>query len=508
MTDNMQAPGSTCNRYREIIERQLARQNNLGARDRRDVYLGLDLGTSYTKVVWRHGQFARPVCFGQRRDRLDDYLVPSIVYFDGERFQTSLEWLEDPALGSECAIPNFKICLTCEGNRAGECRGLKCPISNWNAEIFPEETRNNEAGLVTSVFLASILSRSKHLILNELERSTGHGQKGKVRWSVNLAVPDKYLDGSNAAHSFEIALKAAWLMSLAMDEVTGMHTAREIIGCYTAARCLAEENSLDCFVYSEVAAEVASVTLSRTSQDGLYAFVDIGAGTVDASVFRFYTSPQGDRTHNKYAAEVLPIGSAYIETLAMRWFDESEWFISEETINGNNGKKAAETRLRACLREMKENGGSRPDTYCLIEAENLNRALCEASRLIRKRVYRELVHLFGDAYGKEKKHSRWLDLRLILGGGGAGSPVYRKAAIAAFTLKNNPSKKPELIELPKPGDFQMNELDRKHFHRFAVAYGLSHRPVDLLQVVQPSQIAPLTVNATPISISAPSKDEC
>ena len=466
------------------------------------------MGTSYTKVVWRDGQYARPVCFGQRRDRLDDYLVPSIVYFDGEKFQPSLEWLEDPALGSECAIPNFKICLACEGNRAGECRGLKCPISNWNVEIFPVETKNNEVGLVTSVFLASILSRSKQIILNELERLTGRGQKGKVRWSVNLAVPDKYLDGSNVAHGFEIALKAAWLMSLAMDEVPSMHTAHEIIGCYTAARCLAEENSLDCFVYSEVAAEVSSVTLSRTSQDGLYAFVDIGAGTVDTSVFRLYTPPLSDRTHNEYAAEVLPVGSAYIETLAMRWFDESEWFVSSEISKGNSGKKTAETSLRACLREMKENGGERPDTYCLIETGNLNRALSEASELIRGRVCRELVHLFKGAYTKEPQVGSWHDLRLIIGGGGGSSPTYRNAAISAFTLKFRPPKQPKLIELPKPSDFQMNELDQKHFHRFAVAYGLSHRPVDLPQVVQPDLVSPRTVNITSINISPPSKDEC
>ena len=40
MTDHMQPSGSTCNNYREIIERQLARKSNLSARDRRDVYLG------------------------------------------------------------------------------------------------------------------------------------------------------------------------------------------------------------------------------------------------------------------------------------------------------------------------------------------------------------------------------------------------------------------------------------------------------------------------------------
>ncbi len=511
MVDKEQDLNSAGNNYQEIIERYLKKQNiKLSARDRIDIHLGLDLGTSYTKVVWRLGQQAHPVCFfGQRSDRLDDYLVPSIVYFDGERFQTPLDGLKESAIGSEYAIPNFKICLACESSKSNACGGSKCPISNWNTKLFPKGMKDNEVELVTSLFLASVLSRSKQIILNELEHSTGLRQEEKVRWSVNLAVPDKYLAGLPIASGFKTALKTAWLMSLAMDEIPTIHSSQEIARCYKAARLLAEKNDLDCFVYSEVAAEVASVTRSRTSQDGLYTFVDIGAGTVDASVFRLYAPPQGDRAHNEYAAEVLRNGSSFIEALAISWFNENEWFVSEDTANSNSiNRKAAENGLRECLREMKENGGNRPDTYRLIEAKDLRQALNEASQLIQERVYRELVRLFKEAFSKQAQIGFWHDLKLILGGGGASSSAYRNAAIEAFTLKNSPPKKPELVELPKPSDFQMNELSQRHFHRFAVAYGLSYRKVDLPQVVQASQVAPVATHTTPIIISAPSKDEC
>jgi hypothetical protein len=529
-----ESPSFIGDNYEEIIERCLAKQNvGLSPRDRIDIYLGLDLGTSYTKVVWRLGQKARPVCFGQNPDQLEDYLVPSIVYFDGKRFQTSLDGVKGPAIGSEYAIPNFKICLACESDKTGRCGIGKCPISNWNTELFPEETRFNEVGLVTSMFLASVLSRSKQIILNTLGFSNGlrgkekaswwsglkravrmldlkgFQQKEKVRWGVNLCVPSKYLDKAPMAAGFDTALKTAWLMSLVMDEVPISQSSGEIINYYNAARRLVGKSELDCFVYSEVAAEVASITLSRTSQDGLYAFVDIGAGTVDASVFRFYRRPFSDRTHNEYAADVLQSGSAYIESKAVTWLRKKRLFISDQKTSGNGASgKAAELRLRERLKRMKERGGQILDEGYSIEVESLRRALYEASQYIQRKVSRELIHLFKEAFSKQPRLKFWRDLRLILGGGGASSPAYRDAAVWAFTVKENPKKEPELIDLPKPGDFEMGKLHRKYFHRFAVAYGLSHRNVDLPEVTSPSQISPQSVSREPILISAPSKDEC
>lgn len=529
-------PSFIGNNYEEIIEQLLEKQNlKLSTRDRIDINLGLDLGTSYTKVVWRHGKQARPVCFGQNPDRLEDYLAPSIVYFNGKSFHTSLDAPKKSAVGPEYAIPNFKICLSCESDKTGGCGIGKCPISNWNIKLFPEETRNNEVGLVTSIFLASVLSRSKQIILNELgllkgprqkentswwnglKRAVGLRdskrlqQKEKVRWSVNLAVPSKYLDKAPMAIGFENALKTAWLMSLVMDEFPTMRDGQEVINCYNAARRIIETCKLDCFVYSEVAAEVASVTMSRTSQDGLYALVDVGAGTVDASVFRLYRNPKGDRTHNEYATEVFRSGSAYIEASAVTWLRNNGQFVADQMTIGNGSGasgNAAEVKLRERLKKMKENKGRGLNGNTSTEVENLRRALQKASQDIQQKVEEELIQVFEDPYSKQQMVGFWHDLKLILGGGGASSPAYLKAAEWAFTLKNNPIKEPELAELPRPGDFQMGELHTKHFHRFAVAYGLSHRIVDLPEVASASQVAPLAFSRTPISISAPSKDEC
>ena len=73
------------------------------------------------------------------------------------------------------------------------------------------------------------------------------------------------------------------------DETPGPRELGDLLDCYESAGILEQKRILDCLVYPEVGAEVACLHLSRSVRDGLYAFVDVGAETVDGSIFRLYT---------------------------------------------------------------------------------------------------------------------------------------------------------------------------------------------------------------------------
>src|SRR5262249_41959130 len=162
-----------------------------------------------------------------------------------------------------------------------------------------------------------------------------------------------------------------------------------------------ESQDLDCFIYSEVAAEVASITLSRTSRDGLYAFVDVGAGTVDASVFRLHRQPQSDRAHIEYATEVLQSGSTYVEAKAVTWLSKNELIAFTQNTRGNGAKEDSEkSRLREHLKKLKESKGKGVTKHESIKMEDLRRALIEASKVVHKKVALELIEVFRNAYFK------------------------------------------------------------------------------------------------------------
>lgn len=439
------------NRYRELILNSLESVSQ----DSIDINLGIDLGTSFSKVVWRGTDKAYPVCFGENPSNLNNYLFPSIVIFDGRSFQTSLT---ASTVGVKDSIPNFKMCLACVSTSDQDCQPETCTLSNWWRVLnsIPEPVE-----LVNATFLAQLISRSRELIRAHLKRL---GLKEPaIRWSANLAVPEKYMDVSPTLECFQRVFRIAWLMAELSNTTDRITTAQEVVASYLCAKEISESGlKLDCFVYPEVAAEIASVTKSRQAKQGLYAFVDIGAGTVDGSVFRFHRPLKEDPSQFTYAASVIKSGAAHVEIGA--------------------SEKLAET-ARAWFREMKE-GRGKAAGLSLDSASILDPPFEDSLKDLKVEVRDKLIQLFAAAHEKEPGEFKWSDLQLIIGGGGATLGAYADAAKEAFSLKGN-GRGSNLTNVPleAPSNFEMGRLSRKSFNRFAVAYGLSFHHANLPEVV-------------------------
>jgi hypothetical protein len=256
------------------------------------------------------------------------------------------------------------------------------------------------------------------------------------------------------------------------DERDSLRSLDEILDCYECAKALESDGrALDCSVYPEVGAEVASVTLSRSARDGFYVFVDVGAGTVDASVFNLFRHG-GDHKHNTYAAEVYKSGAAHVEA--------------------NAGQKLARAST-GWLKKVKEDSLDPviASTSC---ADLLRPFVRESLEEIKTQVEKELIGLFKEAYVKYCGECNWQNIQLVLGGGGANLPEYKSAATIAFRLKNLPPNETNvtLINLDVPTDFATEGLARNVFHRFAVAYGLSFPYVDLPELALASEVKALS----------------
>ena len=118
----------------------------------------------------------------------------------------------------------------------------------------------------------------------------------------------------------------------------------------------------------------------------------------------------------------------------------------------------------------------------------------EAAQNVKDESCKSLGEVFSSAYhDKECNEYRWQDLKLILGGGGSKLKSYQDAAINAFTLNRNgiEPKMPTTVILLKPDDFQMSGLPETEFHRFAVAYGLSHEIAKLPEINLAKDVAPM-----------------
>jgi len=438
------------------------------------INLGIDLGTSFSKVVFRLGGESFPVCFGASKNKIDDYMIPSVVAIGGKAIKCQFEVEDQTKLSKAALIPNFKICLTCErGDGEAGCSITKCNLSNLRTGYLPSEIINEEASFLTAFYLAKLIARTKEAVRRQLpEREIPSDIT--VKWSANLAVPDKYFD-SKVAEGFRESLEIAWLMSEMFLAHPSFSNKTESTVCYLAAKDLHKEikrelltkgEDFDCFTYSEIGAEVASVTLSPTSEEGLYVLVDVGAGTVDTSVFRFRRI-DGESKQETYAANIFKLGAAQIDARANSAF-------RRKSLNW--------------LRQIKENVFRlNPNEALLHITEEIKSAESDVNVELREK----LITVYREAFAKQKNVETWSKLKLMMGGGGSSIQSYGDTAREAFSPKLKDSRPIEISRLKVPRDFQMGTIPVELFHRFAVAYGLSRDLIELPELLSSNKIAPM-----------------
>ena len=438
------------------------------------INLGIDLGTSYSKVVWRLGENAYPLCFGQNHQRLSDYLAPSTVAFGTNEVIYGIN--REKSLPTSFSLANFKMCLACESEKNIDCNIEKCSMTKWDADFFKPDLENEEAAFVNTFFLAKLIAQTKKIIIDELTEKGFH-QPISIKWKANFSVPEKFIEMSEVSISFHNVFKTAWLMAEIFLENPDLNDRESVFDCYLTAKDLMQQTTnllqkqgkdFDCFAYSEIGAEVASVVLSKTTEEGLYVFVDIGAGTVDASVFRFWRDG-AETKRPPYAAEVFKTGAAQLE------------------IRASQNSAFSPVKLKEIKETFEDMPKSERDQFSK-EIEILS----STSEEIKAETVKMLEKVFKEAYRKEPNIDRWKDLKLILGGGGSKLKCYKDASKQAFSLKNSKIPiPPETVVLGKPDDFQMSALPEAEFHHFAVAYGLSHEIVNLPSMIFAQGVAPV-----------------
>lgn len=436
------------------------------------IRLGIDIGTSCSKVMWRGETTVSTVRFGSDEHALSSYFMRSLVAFDGENLLCG-DAIPVGLPGHR--ISNFKMCLACSANPNSECRPTNCSLTTWPTSFLPRELAGEEVPFVNACFAAKVMSSAKRIITLELVRSLR--SEVRPKWSANIAVPEKFIEQSPVAERFRKTFRTAWLMSLVLDEmdISDLQVLGEI---YLAASSVAvlsldvlNDEEFGCAIYPEIGAEVASIVLSKVSEKGLYAFVDIGAGTIDASLFNYFVR-NGKANRPPFAADVSRhLGAAQVELRASRMAGHSFTVDQlKQTKEIYNQLDDSEKRLLT-------------DQFIL-----LKRALAEMKPQIRS----FLQTVFGSARDEKDANVVNQKIRLVLGGGGALLKGFRESAIAAFTRKDSKDPiAPEQVDIKIPSSLSFPLLPTE-FHRFSVAYGLTFPFSELPEMVFPKDVLPKT----------------
>ena len=272
--------------------------------DERELNIGLDFGTSSVKVVIGDPvlQRAYAVPFYQGTG-LEQYLLPSRVWRNGGGY--SLEKADRP-------FRNLKLQLT---------------KKDFDSEVFA----------AASAFLAFVIRHARDWLLTEHRETYS---RSEILWKLTLGLPAEGYNSSLFFERFQKLAGASWLISLSVWPDFEEETVHDVCGeaQHKSLEEFLDENGLldvEFDVVPELSAQIYGFLESDRFDPNArndFMIIDVGAGTIDSSVFNVRRGRAHKLDFKFYANSVEFNGVANLNNYRVDWLREA--FRKENVGNG------------------------------------------------------------------------------------------------------------------------------------------------------------------------------
>ena len=408
-----------------------------------DLIIGLDFGTSATKVVIRDpfaaiGVF--PVQLNGGRPGIDGYLLPSRIFRTGDFYSLTQ--------GTH-RITDLKLGLLA-------CKA-KSPVTEFND---------------CCAFLALVIRRARGWMLSEHRDIYG---KHSLSWRLNLGLAARSYQDSETVTLFR---RLAWAAAnLAADPEAESISVQRADHYRLASLSVSTGRSADAveFAWSDVDAvpEVSAQLqgfMSSARWDWrsrpVMMLVDVGAGTVDSALFHVYVPENGRGVLTFYASRVDSNGAMNLHRARVDWLRALVPAGADHAAAVEHLASIAKPTDR--LRPIPESVNDYLPGY---EIELVGKSVDEQFGTDRYRT--QVAGSINDAkVGKGIPASQLTRVPLLLCGGGSRMKFYGGIGEAI----NNTSGwhvSVEVMRLPVPQDLVDTGWHADDFDRLSVAYGLS-----------------------------------
>lgn len=414
----------------------------------RELVIGLDFGTSCVKVVVgdRGASKAYAVPFLDTLG-VNVYLLPSRLFEQSGAFS-----LSDGA----------------DVHRDLKLRFLANPTSSDLQEILVG-------------FLALVIRRSRAwLFAAHADTLT----KRKILWKLVLGRAVDRVQHDHVNQVMTDVLKAAWAIAGSPGVVDRLVCRRELTNC--RASQLAGTDPPEISVVPELAAQIYGFVKSRQFDPrakNFYLFVDVGAGTVDVSLFRVKPNENGTWDFSLFTSVVEPNGVMNLHRTRLDWWRQqlskipsakSETLLKKiEDINSPTEQtQPIPEKYQGYFKGLQvvySGGALSPDD------------MFYANRLV-SQVRGQGIHR--TVQSKIVGRVDLDHLPFFLCGGGARLPLYRNIASALDQAPEFRWLKAHRRELGIPSELDAPGLAQIDYDRLSVAFGLSFVDVGTVAIAQ------------------------
>jgi hypothetical protein len=408
------------------------------------INLGIDYGTSFTKICYRDVGTEKTGIVTFREMTLEGAMIPSVVTVSNDG--TLILGPSVQKVENETNICYLKMRLDdlCRSDGSTALKSRLPTICGIDLN-----TKNAICAMATW-FLATVIAKAKSRI-KEKEQDLAIGRE--LQWSANVGVPVEYCD-SPSIEIFRKVLAIAWAWESNDNIPTCLYDA---IKRYQIAEDEVELDKTDCHAIPEIAAAVQSFLTSREAVPGIYVYFDIGGGTVDGVVFN-YINWNGDRHINFLSGKVLPLGVSEIAA-RVHWGGKN---VEKALANGAIDS-SLKNKLSPISQEMRRLVGT-----VIMTAKRKDPRDWQKERIQGEMPLHNV--------SSRRDIAGMAPLRIFLGGGGAGSQWYKRAILSTYKENNHDSAgipPYKLAEVPCPVDLDLGQLAKPDFRRYVVAHGLS-----------------------------------
>jgi len=422
-----------------------------------ELALGLDFGTSTVKVVIgdlsSDKSYAVPFL---KCEGLDAYLLPSRVY---ELTATSAGTRSFGLEGGELAFRDLKLSL------------LASPDSI-------------DRQLEVIAFLSLVIKRARAWFFH-----THHTiyKRVKCLWQLRIGLPAATALNNKFVPLLEGILRAAWQLA----SYEGAPERARVLQIQTKAFSeLATEDGPEVRVIPEIAAQIFGFVVSSSFDKkaaNRYLMVDVGAGTVDASLFKVFPGRGGQWHFEFYTAVVQPFGVANLHAHRVDWW--LSILAEVEDSGGLLGELRASkfvTDFRSKLPEHNKNYFS--GVHINVGDPNNADAEFFDKKLIAQVQGSTLWRAVHDGFLTKEDMK---GMPMFLCGGGSRSPFYQALEGKLQKMPGYSWLSTEAWQLGFPHDLEVDGVDEGDFDRLSVAYGLSKANVGQITQALPLPKVPI-----------------
>jgi len=426
-----------------------------------EIRIGLDFGTAFTKVVLGIPLGALAVPLNGNLQKSSDYLLPGIL--------------------SIAKNGNYHL---------GAMEGRK-QIDDLKMKIIESRGELELELLVHVVAYLALLFRRIRWWWIDQQGAPEVFRNHSMVWVINSGLPTESMSGIIPS-LYRRAILAAWAASVdggninikQIKETCELAALDQSIVTYdeNGQQRYLKEDALE--LLPEFLAQTAGyITHDSMDKRRLHAMVDIGAGTIDMTIFNVYEW-KGAIRHAIYGKKVVPFGVNYLIKERINELEKDESLVHQFYTRDISDQQFAD------MVGIQRNRLDESDKPFLNQVINSFLSL-------RNRVKND-PDISQDADLLEK------GIKLFLAGGGARIATYRdrfRALARANQREGNPVNRIEIGQLPDLGQDEDRErrfvapgLDRNDYDRLSVAYGLSGDPWNLADLLDEEQF--VMINAS------------